>query len=208
MPDKKLISIITAITISMFFLALQLASASLNVSLSDQGTGVILKSTGASVNSSNLTISIYDAVTGGNLIHNETFVGGIINGSWNVMLGENTSNQLSLEFGKLYYKDYAINNLDLDFQDYAGSTVERQLFYSPLGDVNTSVLANSSVDSSKILDESITDIDISNSTNLTLGQKITFAFGEIIDNIIDGWISITGGLSITGNLTVRGNYLS
>ncbi|KKK96066.1 hypothetical protein LCGC14_2666510, partial [marine sediment metagenome] len=31
--------------------------------------------------------------------------------------------------------------------------------------------------------------------NLTVGQKITFALGEIIDNIVDGWITITGNLN-------------
>ncbi len=41
--------------------------------------------------------------------------------------------------------------------------------------------------------------------NLTLGQKITFSFGEIIDNIVDGWIRITGGLDVTGNAIVQGN---
>jgi len=41
--------------------------------------------------------------------------------------------------------------------------------------------------------------------NLTLGEKITFAFGEFIDNIVDGWIRITGNLNVTNNLTVGGN---
>ncbi len=43
------------------------------------------------------------------------------------------------------------------------------------------------------------------SGNLTLGQKITFALGEIIDNIVDGWITITGNLNITGNTTIEGD---
>ncbi len=42
-------------------------------------------------------------------------------------------------------------------------------------------------------------------TNLTLTQKITFAFGELIDNIVDGWIRITGNLNVTGNVTVTGS---
>ncbi|KKK49696.1 hypothetical protein LCGC14_3132470, partial [marine sediment metagenome] len=36
--------------------------------------------------------------------------------------------------------------------------------------------------------------------NLTLGQKITFAFNEVIDNIVDGWITITGNLNVTGTI--------
>jgi len=41
--------------------------------------------------------------------------------------------------------------------------------------------------------------------NLTLGQKITFAFGEIIDNIVDGWVRITGNLNVIGDLNITGN---
>ena len=43
--------------------------------------------------------------------------------------------------------------------------------------------------------------------NLTLGQKITFAFGEIIDNIINGWIQITGSLRITDYLIVEDSMI-
>ena len=49
--------------------------------------------------------------------------------------------------------------------------------------------------------------------NITLGQKITFAFGETIDNIVDGWVRITGGLKVvghfnqtSGNATFNGYY--
>jgi len=41
--------------------------------------------------------------------------------------------------------------------------------------------------------------------NLTLTQKITFLLGEIIDNIVDGWITITGSLNVTGDITTTGN---
>jgi hypothetical protein len=47
------------------------------------------------------------------------------------------------------------------------------------------------------------DLNIT-SGNLTLGNKITFRLGEIIDNLIDGWITITGGLNVTDNLEVAG----
>lgn len=42
--------------------------------------------------------------------------------------------------------------------------------------------------------------------NITLGQKITFALGEIIDNIIDGWITITGNTNVIGDLNVTQNF--
>ena len=61
--------------------------------------------------------------------------------------------------------------------------------------------------SSQIVNGTITDTDISDITNLTLGEKITFTFGEIIDNIVNGWIKITGGLNVTQNFTVGSSAL-
>lgn len=155
-----------------------------NVSFSDQGTDTILTATGELLESGNLTIEVWDAVTGGNLMYNETFENAIINGSWNVMLGENPLHPLSLEFGEIYYRDYTINGEDINFTSYNGTEVDRQFFYSPLG--------------------SISEEDISNTTNLTLGERITFTLGEIIDNIFDGWIRITGGLNVTGDAIING----
>ena len=44
--------------------------------------------------------------------------------------------------------------------------------------------------------------------NLSLGEKITFALGETIDNIVDGWVRITGNLNVTnGNLSLGGKLL-
>jgi hypothetical protein len=51
--------------------------------------------------------------------------------------------------------------------------------------------------------DEITDEDISDTTNLTLGEKITFALGGMIDNIIAGWVRITGNLNVTGNVTAN-----
>jgi CRISPR/Cas system CMR subunit Cmr4 (Cas7 group RAMP superfamily)/cytoskeletal protein CcmA (bactofilin family) len=53
------------------------------------------------------------------------------------------------------------------------------------------------------------DINISpynfESSNLTLSQKITFGLGGIIDNIISGWIRVSGGFNVTGNAVVGGD---
>ena len=43
--------------------------------------------------------------------------------------------------------------------------------------------------------------------NLSLGQKITFAFGEILDNIVDGWVTITGALKVSGDFAVNNTNL-
>jgi len=71
--------------------------------------------------------------------------------------------------------------------------------------VNGTNIYSSSINTTHLIDGTITNNDISNTTNLTLGEKITFTLGEVIDNIIDGWITITGGLNVTENITVSGN---
>ena len=100
-------------------------SASLNISLADHGSNIRNKSSGVLLNSSNLTVEIYDSLSGGALIYNETFNYSIINGSWNLMLGENSSNPLSIEFGKVYYKDYLINGENVNFTNLTGENVDR-----------------------------------------------------------------------------------
>ena len=105
----------------------------MDFSLSCQGTSVTNKTTGMPLGSGDLVVQIYESKTGGSPIYTETFIGAIKNGSWNVMLGENSSNPLTLEYGKKYYKEYIINGEDVDFTNLTGHTVERQFFYAPLG---------------------------------------------------------------------------
>lgn len=50
-----------------------------------------------------------------------------------------------------------------------------------------------------------TDGDLIMSSNLTLGDKITFSLGEVIDNLVDGVVRVTGDLLITGNVEAT-NY--
>ena len=46
---------------------------------------------------------------------------------------------------------------------------------------------------------------LSTNLNASIGKTLTFAFGEFIDNLIDGIIGITANVNITGNLNVSGN---
>ena len=46
-----------------------------------------------------------------------------------------------------------------------------------------------------------TDNEITTTGNLTLGHKITFTLGQIIDNLISEWIGITINLNVTGNIS-------
>jgi len=166
--------------------------ASLSVALSDQGNGVRNKATNTSLSLGNLSVSIYDAPSGGNLIYSETFSGAIKNGSWNVMLGEDGANPLLLSFGSAYYKAYSINGEAAAFTNNSGGVVSRQLFYSPLGDINTSVLA----------DGSITQAKLANSINLT--NATGYQWANIVGvpaNISNG----SGGTTYVYALNISGS---
>ncbi|HOH04459.1 MAG TPA: hypothetical protein PK032_03235, partial [Candidatus Pacearchaeota archaeon] len=123
---NKLLYLLTILTFCIGF-----SSAFL---VSDQGTDVRDVSTGNLTALANLTISIYDSPTGGNLIFEQTFEGGIVNGSWNVMINPN------LEYGRSYWKDYKINNEDLDFDGN-----ERLEFQSAVGPINNITFVNFSL---------------------------------------------------------------
>ncbi len=132
----------TSIIFCFLIFILPTAFAALNVALSDQGTDVITVSTGENLASGSLNIQVWDAMSGGTLVYNETFANAIDNGSWNIMIGENASNPLALEYGNTYYKDYQIVGEDADFTNFTGATVERQFFYSPLGSIGSEDITN------------------------------------------------------------------
>ncbi|MBI5803147.1 hypothetical protein HY448_00470, partial [Candidatus Pacearchaeota archaeon] len=129
MRTKLLVSILC------FALFINIVSAAVNVQLSDQGANIRYKTNSTLLSSGSLNVTIYDASSGGNVIYTELFSSGISNGSWSVMLGENSSNPLPLEFGKVYYKDYVIAGESVNFTNTTGEITNRQLFYSPLGDI-------------------------------------------------------------------------
>ena len=54
----------------------------------------------------------------------------------------------------------------------------------------------------------ITSGSIASSGNLTIGERITFALGETIDNVVDGWVRITGDLNVTSTIMLGGKVLS
>jgi hypothetical protein len=131
-----------SIILCFLIFILPTAFAALNVALSDQGTDVITISTGENLASGSLNIQVWDAASGGTLVYNESFANAIDNGSWNIMIGENASSPLALEYGNTYYKDYQIVGEDADFTNFTGATVERQFFYSPLGSIGAEDITN------------------------------------------------------------------
>ena len=212
----------------VFFLSLILipnfASAFL---VSDQGTTAREISTGDLIALANLTISIYDNLTGGNLIFEQNFSDAIVNGSWNIMINP------SLEYGKSYYKDYKINGEDLDFDGN-----ERLNFQSSVGKINNISFINFSIINSCSAGSSIRLIyengsvecetddssGVPNLTNYALkNQSETFTgnittsqtgffgwLGSLVSRItkllvqdidFNGTINGSGDINITGNIT-------
>ncbi len=191
------------------FLFLNFISAATSVILSDQGSNVTYSANGTLVNNVNLTITIYDNLTGGNLIYNETFVNAIQNGLWGVMLGTNSSNPLLLNFSAPYYKSYSINGQFLNFTNQTGATIGRQIFYSPLGDIfgnNINITANLTINNltalSNIFGTTINGTTVySGNNNLTIGYLYatngTFAAYSFGANNFVG----TGNFTTTGNIS-------
>ncbi len=44
--------------------------------------------------------------------------------------------------------------------------------------------------------------------NLSIGDKITFRLGEVIDNLVDGYLRVTGSLNVTNDINVVGEINS
>ena len=93
-----------------------------------------IKQAGIDLALGNLTVSVYDTQTGGNLIYNSSneFNGAIIAGKYDVMLGNSSSNNLSLEYSKFYYLEIFVNNEKFSFNNSGG----RQIFQSSTGQIN------------------------------------------------------------------------
>lgn len=122
-------------TLMILTLLLTLGISTLNVSLGDQGDTAIFNLNGSLIPTADLTVTIFTTGIGGSPFYNETFIDAIQNGSWNIMLGNNTSIPLPLDQNVVYFKDYAIDGEDLDFTDTFGNIVERQFFFAAIGQI-------------------------------------------------------------------------
>ena len=124
-----------------------------------------VKQSGVSLSSGNITVTIYDAFTGGNMVYNSTtdFNSAISSGEYDLVLG-NSSNTLSLNYGQYYYMEIYVNNEKITYQD--GAT--RQIFQSSVGNI------------------SVEDIDFSSKIVLT-NQSSTFDAGKNLTMGVGGW---------------------
>ncbi|MFH0862521.1 MAG: hypothetical protein V1875_05765, partial [Candidatus Altiarchaeota archaeon] len=170
--------------------------------LSDQGVNAIYN--GALVDGGDLGVQVWDSLTGGNKVYDETFSAAIVNGSWNVMLGETST--LDLDYGGTYYKDYEIDGTDLDFTNNVGSVVERVAFMSPLGMVNSSKItgipAQPNIDGANITTGSVGwDRMPAGTLNKTYGDTLYALVGSYVTSVgANSPLSSSGGVNPTISL--------
>src|SRR3989338_8681396 len=90
--------------------------------------GRVTTTSGSLVSSGNLTVLVYDAASGGNLIWNSSndFNNVIQSGYFDVMLG--SISNLTIENNKFYFMDMLVNQEDIDWNG-----VERRQFQSSVG---------------------------------------------------------------------------
>ena len=187
----KLKTNIVGVFIFFIFVSIFLLQMTSAVLMSDQGTDVKNKSSGQLLSIGNLSINIYDNETGGTLIYQSNTSNGIANGSWNLMISP------TLEFGKYYWKDYAINGEDLDFDGN-----ERIKFQSPLGLINNVSFINFSLISSCQAGYSIrliyangsVECEADDTGNGTSSDLINYALKNQSENF-------AGDVNVSGNVT-------
>ncbi|MDP2907973.1 MAG: tail fiber domain-containing protein [Nanoarchaeota archaeon] len=142
--------------------------------------GKVTTSAGALVNDGNLTVLVYDAPTGGNMVYNssEDFNTSIQAGSFDVLLGSVTD--MHLKLSDIYYMDMEVNGEDVDWDGE-----ERKQFQSGVG---REVSGNFSVD---ISDSTFFVDEINNRVGIG-----TILPGDAILNVsgtVDAWqLTING----------------
>ena len=129
-----------------------------------------VQQSGVNLASGNLTVWIYDAITGGNLIYNSStdFNNAISNGKYDVMLGNGTQT-LSLEYGRIYYVEMYVNNEKFTFNG-----ANRQILQSSTGQINGTFIGVRQI----------------NESHLSYNINLTNATGYLSANLV-GTISIS-----------------
>jgi len=127
MVNKK--NFMSFVVVSILILQVGLAYAAINDLMALQGN---VKESGANLENGNLTVSIYDALSGGNLIYNSStnYNNVITDGKYDVMVGNDTDNPLTLFYGQTYYIDMFVNDESFTFDG-----IDRQIFQSSIGNI-------------------------------------------------------------------------
>ncbi len=195
MKSQRIIFFILVIS-----LAINLASAVSDL-IAIQGN---VQQDDADLSSGDLQVVIYDALSGGNIVYNSTsdFAGSISAGKYDVMLG-NGSNELNLQFGKIYYMEIYING-GSGYEKFTFNGQSRQIFQSSVGQINSTSIMNSVINQTHL----VSGINLTNAVgypsenltgNITLSQissnekivllnnSVTWEAGQNISTSTGGW---------------------
>ena len=166
----------------------------------------------------NFTFRIYDAAAAGNELWSSGNISTATdaNGIYDVIL-----NGLNLTFADQYYLGIAVQgenestpriNLTSAPYSFRANTSEALNPNASYFVRNISISGHATIgNGSSTIEISTQRFNVTTSGNLiqagniTLGDQIIFRLGEIIDNLVDGWLKITGGLNVTSSLFVTAN---
>jgi hypothetical protein len=209
MRNKVWISLIIVILLASFVYAVP---REINI------IGKLTDSSGTVVQGNfNFSFRIYDSFTGGNKLYESTF--NLTTDSLGVYDG--ILRNVTLNFSDQYYLGVAVNK-DAEMIPRLNLTTSPYSFRSNISEslnpdnkyrikvINITGNTTIGTDGSDTLTVTTGDFNLSSgninmSGDLGLGSSITFGLGELIDNLVNGFLRITGSLNITNDLTVVGN---
>ncbi len=181
---KKHTTILALFALAVFFSSIAIAAIPDTINVQGKLTDA---SGNALQGTYNFTFKIYDAATSGNVL-------------WNI-----SNRTIATDSNGIYDVILAAVNLSFSDQYYLGVAVASDQEMTPRINLTSSPYSFRANISDSVKDESITNESILSSDDFSfndifLSQKITFALGEVIDNIVSGLVKITGNLLVTGKI--------
>ncbi|MFA5020089.1 MAG: hypothetical protein WC533_03235 [Candidatus Pacearchaeota archaeon] len=172
----KRVFLLVSIVAILIFVCVGFAGAVNNL-VSLQGN---VKQGGINLANGNLTVYIYDAPSGGTLIYNSSneFNDAVSDGKYDVLLGNNSANELTLNYGQLYYLEIYVN-----WENFSFNGAQRQMFQSSVGNISS------------------VKINWTNSILLPEGQNITLGAGGWVKGMFNWVIDAVSANYMTFNST-------
>jgi len=205
------------------YLILIVLLSSLAFAVPDEFTlqGKLTDLAGASqVGKFNFSFKIYDSYTGGVVLYDKVLnITTDANGIYDIIL----KNLSSLNFSEQYYLGITVRtdnestprinltSVPYTFRANVSEDLNRENAFevSVLNITGNLTLGESFADVLSVTTGriNISDGSITLGGNLTLGERIKFSLGSIIDNLISGFLRIDSGLNITGNVSIAQDTL-
>ncbi|MFA6022811.1 MAG: hypothetical protein WC781_01865 [Candidatus Pacearchaeota archaeon] len=146
-----------------------------------------IKQSGVNLASGNLTVYIYDAGSGGNLIYNSSgdFINSISAGKYDVMLGNGTQD-LSLQYGGIYYFEMYVNGEKFSFNGN-----DRQIFQSSTGNIS---LSNINGYANIMLSNDSVTMSPGQNISMSAGGWFKGLFNWVVNSVSSNYLSFNGSM--------------